>query len=138
MESFEYIPNPIEDNNGNIVGECYRPMIMVRLCYKHKISPFPMSCLLDSGSDYNLFPAYFAQNIGIKLKDGEKRPIPGIGRIQIEAYRHKVKLYVGNKSFDTIIDFCIDQSIPLLGRTGFFDHFDKVVLKEKKKLIELF
>jgi hypothetical protein len=137
MESFNYIPNPIKDKDGNILGQVYRPMIPVRLCYKHKISPFPISCLLDSGSDNNLFPAYFAQNIGIKLNQGKEISITGIGNIEIKAYRHKIKLFVGNKSFITTIDFSHDQQLALLGRNGFFNQFDKVIFKEKEKIIKL-
>jgi hypothetical protein len=138
MESYKYIPNPIKDQKGNIVGQVYRPMILIKLCYKHKLSPFPLSCLLDSGSDRNLFPAYFAQNIGINLTDGEEIIITGIGNIEVKAFRHKLQLYVDNKNFTTIIDFSHDQQLPLLGRIGFFDHFDKIVFKEHKKIIELF
>ncbi len=112
-------------------------MIQVKLCYKHKLSPFPISCLLDSGSDNNLFPAYFVQNIGINLKDGQEIKIRGIGDIEIKAYRHKVNLYLDKSKFETTIDFSYDQQIPLLGRIGFFDHFDKIIFKEKQKTVKL-
>lgn len=137
MDSFHYIPLPIKDISGNIVGQVFKPMIMVKLCFNHKISPYHISCLLDSGSDMNLFPAYFAQNIGINLKNGKEISIRGIGDIEIKAYRHKVNLYLDKVKFETIVDFSHDQQLPLLGRFGFFDHFNKIIFQEKDKLVKL-
>ncbi len=137
MNSFDYLPIPHKDDKGNIINT-YSPRVLIRLSYKHKLSPFPFSCLLDSGSDYNLFPSYFIQNIGGKLENGKERIITGIGGYEIKAYQHKVKLYIGGKSFETLIDFSHDQQIPLLGRSGFFNYFIKVVFKENKRIIELY
>ncbi len=136
MDLFPYIPLPIRDKNNNIV-QIFKPMVVVRLCFKHKLSPYPFSCLLDSGSDMNLFPSCFAQNIGIKLEDGEEIKIRGIGDIEIKAYRHKVQLYLDKKHFETTIDFSNYQQFALLGRNGFFNHFNQVIFKEKEKIVEL-
>jgi len=137
MVSFNYIPSPKKNEKGEIVGEIYRPMVTVRLCYKHKISPFPVNCILDSGSDRNLFPGWFAKNIGINLKKGKKKIIRGIGAMGITAYEHEVDIYVEDKKFKTTIDFSDDQQVGLLGRSGFFNLFQKIIFKEKNKIIEL-
>jgi hypothetical protein len=53
------------------------------------------------------------------------------------AYRHDVLLFIGSHVLKTTVDFNDDQTIPLLGRNGFFNHFHRVSLYELKRFIEL-
>lgn len=93
--------------------------------------------MVDSGSDRNLFPAKLGESIGINIKSGNLRPILGIGKDNvIDAYTHKIKIFIADRSFDSEADFSYEQQAPLLGRDGFFKFFKKVEFKEKNKTVE--
>ena len=52
---FDYIAQPhIEDKK---LDALYRPIISIRLGANHKVYPYVINCLLDSGADFNLLPA---------------------------------------------------------------------------------
>lgn len=135
---FDYLPHIIKNHKTNqIIEEIFYPVVPVRLYYKHTLSKYQINCMVDSGSDRNLFPAEWGENIGINIKKGELIKIGGIGGIDIEAYRHRAKLYIGLINFDVEIDFCYSQKIPLLGRKGFFNLFKKIIFNEEERLTEL-
>jgi hypothetical protein len=100
--------------------------------------PQVVECLFDTGSDRNLFPAEVAKYLGLKVDKGSHRKIGGIGNNEpIDAYTHKVKIYVGSYSFDTEIDFSFKHKLPILGRIGFMDRYESIEVNEKKKYIKL-
>jgi hypothetical protein len=137
--TYSYLPFPAKDlKTGKIIGEIFRPIIPVRINYKHQFCKHLWNCLADSGADRNLFPATIGELLRIKIKEGKPRIISGIGKGVIRAFTHNIKLYVGVTSFDAQIDFSYEHQVPLLGRFGFFDHFFAVTFREKKKVIELF
>lgn len=105
--------------------------------FAHQIIPRAVNCLVDSGSDINLFPAEVGEQIGIPIKKGKLMPVFGIGQKEVIAYRHKVKLYFGTFNFLTDIDFCFEQRTPLLGRIGFFTNFKRVIFCEPERYLEL-
>ncbi len=135
--SYIYFPDPYENPITKERSAIYRPYILVRLCNGHKISRGLVNCLLDSGSDRNLFPAGWGESVDINIKKGKELSILGIGGIEIKAYRHKVKLYVGDYSFESEVDFSFAQNKPLLGRDGFFNQFEEIVFNQNKKLVLL-
>lgn len=136
--TFNYLPNPRKDpKTGEIIGQMFYPVIPIKVCYKHHIFKYLINSLVDSGSDRNLFPAEIGENIGIKIKNELSQEIGGIGGIKIIAFTHSVKIYLGNFEIDTFIDFSYDQKVPLLGRNGFFNYFEKIIFKEKDKVVEL-
>lgn len=97
-----------------------------------------INCLIDSGSDRNLFPAQWGEMVGIKINKGRLRKIGGIGKSEpIEAYTHSVVLIIGTYKFQAEADFSYAQAIPLVGREGFFDHFAEVRFCQKDKVTEL-
>ncbi len=134
---FDYLPFGFYDPVTKEPSYLYRPYIPVTLGYNHRLCKFPLDCLLDSGADKNLFPAQWGDLIGINIKRGKLQEHIGIGDAKIQAYRHKITLYIGSYSFKTEADFSQSQQIPLLGREGFFQFFDKVSFNEKSKTIEL-
>ncbi len=135
---FPYIPETlISPITQKAIGTIYRPKIPVRLSYNHKVVPFPVESLIDSGSDTNLFPAQWGQVAGINIKKGSFKQIVGIGNAAMHAYTHRVKLYIGTYSFNTDVDFGLTQQVPLLGRTGFFNQFSEVKFLEPEKKIIL-
>lgn len=119
------------------LGGVYRPYVRVMLCSGHNLFPHPFTCLVDSGSDSNLFPASVGELMGIKLTKGKCVTIFGIGNSKITAYRHQLKIYLGSINFQADVDFASEQPVPLLGRNGFFDHFKTVKFNEEQKFVEL-
>lgn len=111
----------------------YYPSVSIRMSTQHRIYPFIIDCLLDSGADYNLFPADYAKKLGIVVENGLKTEHMGIGNVGIIAYSHPVKLFLDSYSFKTEAHFSFDQKIPLLGRNGFFNYFKTISFNEKKK-----
>lgn len=134
---FDYTPEVFINPKTEKVNYVYRPLIDIRLCYKHNFGKNLVGCLLDSGADKNLFPASWGQSVNIEIKKGELVRHYGIGDKDIIAYRHKIKLYVGSFSFETNADFSFEQGFPLLGREGFFKYFKKIVFNEKGRFVNL-
>ncbi len=138
--SFPYRPYPEKDHKTNkIIGEIYRPVIPIRIIYKHQFLPYLIDCLVDSGADRNLFPAIFGEMLRIKVKKGKLKKISGIGESEIEAYTHEVMVLVGKlgtPKFKTTIDFSYEQKDALLGRNGFFNFFKHIKFREKEKILE--
>ncbi|MEO6508809.1 MAG: hypothetical protein ABIO02_02555 [Patescibacteria group bacterium] len=120
-------------HEGKAIKYISRPFIKILIGYNLQISKTPIKCLVDSGCDQNLFPAYWGEFIGINIKSGVETIYKGIGRNTICAYGHHLKIYVPDSkiNFITRIDFSYEQQLPLLGRVGFFDHFKKVIFDEE-------
>jgi len=122
--SFYYVPDISKDNITGKPVEILRPKIPIRLSMNHKMFPQVIECLFDTGSDRNLFPAEVSKYLGIKVEKGKPQKIGGIGNSgPIDAYTHKVKIFVGSYAFDTEIDFSFKHKVPILGRIGFMDRY---------------
>jgi hypothetical protein len=119
------------------LGGVYRPCVKLMLCSGHNLYPRSFTCLVDSGSDSNLFPAQIAELLKIKLTKDKAIIVYGIGKSKVTAYRHNLKIYMGAINFMADIDFAYQQPVPLLGRKGFFDNFKTVTFNEKEKFVEL-
>ena len=135
--SIEYTELPGLDKKGKpgLVG---RPILGFTLNYKHG-RMFSTNGLLDSGADYNLFPGAWCKPLGININKGIPVNISGIGsRVPLQGYRHRgIKIYLPEYSFETTIDFCMEQETALLGRNGFFDKFRKVIFEDQKGVATL-
>src|SRR5256885_6063442 len=108
--TYFYIPDSVIDPKTlQVIGTIYRPKIPIMLLYNHKIFPAAVDSLLDSGSDTNLFPVQWGQAIGINIQKGKYKKIYGIGSAGMEAYTHKVQLYVGSRKLNVDVDFGIGQ-----------------------------
>lgn len=127
---------PVTDSKGKEIGEIARPIVKILLNYKHGKIFGPINTLLDSGSDYNLFPAEIGEVLGISLRKGLPKLTEGIGGKRIIAYRHSgIKMYIEGYSFETSIDFSKEISVPLLGQQGFFDKFKQITFNRKEEEI---
>lgn len=136
--SFYYVSEPAKDNTTGELVEILRPKIPIRLSMNYKMFPQTIECLFDTGSDRNLFPAQIAKYLGVKVEKGELRKIGGIGDAKpIDAYTHKVKIFVGTYIFETEIDFSFTHKQPILGRMGFMDKFESMEINEKRKYVKL-
>lgn len=139
---FDYRLFPAKDPaTGRRVHIC-RPFIPVKVSLGGKDSP-PILSPVDSGSDYNLFPAALGVLVGLDIKNGTEKRISGIGGFQMRVYTWEVELNLLSESlgnlvtFNTKVDFSYEQQIPLLGRDGFFNLFRSIEFRERRKLLEL-
>lgn len=129
---------PIIDNTGEIVGSVARPIIDLLMNYKHGEMIGPIQALVDSGSDYNLFPAEIANILGVRLEKGILKVTEGIGGKTVKTYRHSgIKMYVEGHSFETSIDFSKEVTVPLLGQQGFFDKFKRITFSRPDEEITI-
>lgn len=119
-----------------VIGEIFAPFIPVRIADDHRLSS-PLHALVDSGAARNLLPAAFGIQIGIDIKKGRLVKLLGIGDIEVTAFTHKIKMYLGLHFFETEADFSFEQKIPLLGRHGFFNLFQAVIFDENFHQLKL-
>lgn len=134
--TYYYKPVPYKKSDGSII-EILRPLIPIRIGLNHRPSKFAIDCLVDSGSDRNLFPAELAEAIDIKVKSVTGKCILGIGDSQLKAYTHKIEIYIHGQKKTVDVDFCYEQRLPLLGREGFFNQFKNIIFDENAKFVEI-
>src|SRR3989344_7774697 len=134
--TFYYIPDIYTDISTGKTVEILRPKIPVRLSANFNTSKVLIDCLFDTGSDRNLFPADWGRSLGLKIEKGKKVKIGGIGGKEINAYTHTVALYVQGNKIMTEADFSDEQTTPLLGRIGFMDKVEEIIINEKKIYIK--
>jgi len=134
MKTYPYLPELYLDPITKIVKAFYRPMIKVRISQNRGEISESFDALVDSGSDKNLFPIYFANKIRVSLEKNPKK-IYGIGNSFIIAYTGRISLWKGVKKYETEADFTPEQRIPLLGRNGFFNLFKSIKFDENDKIL---
>ena len=134
---FSYYPrlyfNPVSKKQI----EVYRPYVPIRLAFAHHLDKDVVYCLVDSGSDRNLFPALWGKSLGINITKGVPVNVTGIGGHDLVAYKHNVKIYLDTFGLETEVFFTDRQKMPLLGRNGFFDKFKRVCFNETEKYLEI-
>lgn len=135
--TFYYVPEIGQDLTTGKIFEVLRPKIPVRLSVNHNVSKILVDCLFDTGADRNLFPAAWGRSLGLKIEKGKLVKTMGIGRKEIKAYTHNVVLFVEGNKITTEADFTDENNTPLLGRDGFMNKFEDIVINEKKKFVKL-
>jgi len=114
---FKYTPEPTKG------GTIYRPKARVQLQSIDK-EWHAFWVYVDSGADLSLFTRADAALLGLNLREGEYRPIMGIGGVLIPAYIHCVDLKIEDSVLLVKTAFADSDEVPrLLGRTDVFDHF---------------
>lgn len=134
VTSYPYLPETYLDPSSNTIKAFYRPMIRIRISQNKGQISFPFDALIDSGSDRNLFPIYFARKIRMTTNKNPK-VIQGIGGVTVNAYAGKINLWIGAKKYETEADFSSEQKMPLLGRNGFFNLFKSIKFDEIKRIL---
>lgn len=135
--TYDYFKIPRKEiDNKQLLKEIYFPFIPIRIAYDHKLG-LPFRALVDSGASRSLLPGALGIQVGVNILSGKRVKIFGIGRKEIIAYTHKLKIHLGLLSFETEADFSFDQDIPLLGREGFFDLFQKIIFDEHFHQLQL-
>ncbi|MBU4298579.1 retropepsin-like domain-containing protein [Patescibacteria group bacterium] len=114
-------------------GKTY-PLIPIVLVYKKK--KLLTEALLDSGANISLFQDSIAEYLGIKVEEGEKIELLGIGG-RIIAYIHQVELAIDGIKFPCKIAFSweLPVSVNILGRDNFFEKFFVCFNEIKKESI---
>jgi hypothetical protein len=114
---FKYTPEPTRG------GTIYRPKARVQLQSKDK-EWYSFWVYIDSGADLSLFTRSDAALLSLNLREGEYRPIMGIGGVLIPAYIHCVNLKIEGTVLSVKTAFADSDEVPrLLGRTDVFNHF---------------
>ncbi|OGC50635.1 hypothetical protein A2716_03030 [candidate division WWE3 bacterium RIFCSPHIGHO2_01_FULL_40_23] len=119
----------------------YAPRIILLVFSNHKTGP-ATTCYLDTGATFNIFPwDYALKHLGFSessIRKGVHIKILGVGNAIKEGYGHTCAFHHPDFRIENaMVYFVKDQPYPLLGLIGFVDKFDKVVLNEKDKVIEL-
>lgn len=135
MTEFPYIalPSPL--------GKVYKPLIKIQLNYTktHRVTP-PITALIDSGADVCFCSDMIGAWLGIQLQEIKKvEEFNTANRGTFKAKPASVKLYVGEKSYETKVFFTnvLPHYTPIiLGQIVFFDKF-KVMFDSKKGVIQL-
>lgn len=135
ITGYSYYPQFFQNPKTGEKEFIYLPTIQVRISKDHKIISYPFDALVDSGSDRNLFPLYFATYLGIKFKKNTSKKIFGIGENYIEAYTSTINIWLGTLKYETNADFSPQQKDPLLGRDGFFNLFKSIKFNEKGQFV---
>jgi hypothetical protein len=101
----------------------YYPYLQVGIRYEDKA--VLMHALLDSGAIDTLFPASLAVELGIDLLSGVRKVYFGLGGNSAIGYLHDCHLQVqGLKQWTPLrIGFVDTIRVPLLGESGFFEHY---------------
>lgn len=135
---YDFEPELVIDPETKRPNFMYRPYMFVKLQHKKHISSNFIKALVDSGSDYNVFPSSFATEIGIDYKKGDKyKTSSGIGPVTIYTYGHIVYIDCDIKRFDAVIFFADEVRIPILGRHGFFHCFKNIEFNVKEKRMRI-
>ena len=122
---FKYTPEPTKG------GTIYRPKARVQLQSIVK-EWYAFWVYIDSGADLSLFTRSDAALLGLNLREGEYRPIMGIGGVLIPAYIHCVNLKIEGTVLSVKTAFADSDEVPrLLGRTDVFNHF-RITFDERK------
>ena len=93
--------------------------------------------LVDSGATISIFGEETADSLGIKIENGEKTILGGVGG-RIVGYIHELRVRVAGKEFICPVVFSREYlvSFNLLGRQEFFKRF-KIIFEEKNNLLKL-
>ncbi len=118
------------------LGSYYRPIIPIALKEGNEIIDFP--ALVDSGSDFNVFPGFLADFLGINLTQVKQKQITGLSG-SATSYPYALEVGIAGKFYRAPLVFSYDTTLNnfgLLGQVGFFDRF-VVEFDQRNKVITL-
>lgn len=134
--SYDYLKLLGRDSQTQQIFEVFAPFIPIKISHDHK-SSFEFHAMVDSGASRNLFPSVFGQQAGINIQKGRQVRLLGIGDKEIIGYSHRINIYLNGIVFETEADFSFEQRFPLLGRSGFFNLFQKIIFDETFHQLQL-
>jgi hypothetical protein len=112
----------------------YFPVVTVCLSWKGR--GIRLEALVDSGASFSVFRPEVARYLGIRLEDGERVYLTGVGG-RILGYVHEVLIKVGEETFVCKIAFSPEFTVSfnLLGRDNFFLPFKITFIEKDRKVI---
>ncbi len=120
----------------------YSPIVSTILENKDHRLDFSFDCIINSGADYCVFPAYLGELIGLNVELGQKLPMYGVGGKETLYFHHiKIVIIIDNQpwEFKCLAGFSRKMNhkgVGLLGRQGFFNLFTRIeFLENQRKLI---
>ncbi|OGD97145.1 hypothetical protein A3A49_00940 [Candidatus Curtissbacteria bacterium RIFCSPLOWO2_01_FULL_38_11b] len=120
-----------------ISSKIARPIILVTISFEDKF--LLTEALIDSGSDYCIFPLEAATALNIPIEKSRKTYLTGFLEGRADLYLCPIKLTVGNYSVEVLAGFAKGMSMYVpctLGQKGFFDNF-KVCFDKKIQKVDI-
>lgn len=92
---------------------------------------YHVHCLIDSGASISIFNQEVAEILGIKIENGKKEYMGGVGG-RIKGYIHEIEFEIIGEKIKAPVVFSREflVSYNLLGREGVFPHF-KILFDEE-------
>ena len=122
-------------------NKVYKPWITVNIGYKktHKITPAPITALIDSGADVCFCSRDIADFLGVSERSQQKVIFTTANGSPLSTFLETLTLYIGGRHYDC--SFYVSDKLPqetpiILGQLGFFDHH-KIVFDLENKEIEI-
>ena len=112
------------------------PILPIELKGKEWIS---YDAYVDSGAGYSVFHSDVADDLEIRLEDGEKAYVTVGDGSQIIVYLHKIIVRFSGEEFEAMIGFSRHLGIGfnIIGRLDIFDRF-KICFDELEKNVEFY
>lgn len=100
-----------------------RPIIPLSIITKRRRVRY--EALIDSGSDYTIFPKALEAILGLSPKKGKKESVVGVSGASLDVYFHHISIEVGGSEVKIYAGFAeaMNQDPGILGQNGFFDLF---------------
>src|SRR5271165_4117831 len=122
---YSKFPVPASDPfpNGQVIA---RPLLVVKLSCKNG-STFSCVAIVDSGADHCLFPASFANALGLDILKMKSNLVGGVGSSANTTYYDTIEIDFGAGGFEAYVGFTSgmdSHGVGLLGQVGFFDRFE--------------
>jgi hypothetical protein len=119
-------------------GLVHRPVLDLLFRESHGYNLY--SFIVDSGADISLAPRQLAERIGLDWTKGSRVKLSGISpkpECLVEGRTHLVSVTLPDFPRELVLPICFGEgNAPyLIGREGFFDHFQVTLDKKKLKTI---
>lgn len=113
------------------------PIVEFYVDYKKTSKTAKILALIDSGATISIFKTQVAQQLDLKIENGDVTYLGGVGG-RIKGYLHQLQLDIAGKLLKVPIVFSYEYtvSVNLLGRSGVFENF-KILFDEKNLLVKL-
>jgi len=114
-------------------GYTFYPLL--RIFLRRDLNMQYLLTLVDSGSADCVFPVSMAELLRIDITSGERHEFHGFDNRSIPGFIHQVHLQVAGFNHWVSVDAVFLQSdgMPIVGQRGFFDHYQVVFEKWKRR-----
>ena len=117
---------PIEECRftADIGQSVAKPYLNVIYINPHTGKSLKAKALIDTGADFCILPAEYAELLGHELDQGESSEVIGVSGDAVSMYKHTMQIQInGFKTKEILISFNPHFNKPLLGVGTFVAHF---------------